>query len=110
MNWSLQWSVRQKLCYQVLNSHASKHILNAPVINDLIKVVLKHPDPDFNLDEVDTELLKQLSVDIDSYYMHCHTDQMLFESHASTLEWHMQSTAIKFGINVVKWELGTAAR
>ncbi len=43
---------------------ASKYTLTAAAINDLIKDVLKNPN--FNLDEVDTDMLKRLSEAIDS--------------------------------------------
>jgi hypothetical protein len=48
----------------ILKQFASKHSLNASTINDLIKDVLKNPD--FNADEVDTDMLQRLNVSIDS--------------------------------------------
>ena len=43
----------------VLKAYASKHTLTAAAINDLIKYVLKNPN--FKLDEVDTDMLKRRS-------------------------------------------------
>ena len=48
----------------ILKAYASKHNLTAAAINDLIKDVLKNPN--FNSDEVDTDMLKRLSEAIDS--------------------------------------------
>jgi hypothetical protein len=48
----------------ILKACASKHNPTAADINDLIKDVLKNPN--FNLDEVDTGMLKRLSEAIDS--------------------------------------------
>ncbi len=48
----------------ILKACASKHNLTAAAINDIIKDVLKNPY--FNLDEVDTDMLKRLSEAIDS--------------------------------------------
>ena len=48
----------------ILKAYASKHKLNASAVNDLIKDVLKNPN--FNSDEVDTDMLKRLSAAIDS--------------------------------------------
>ena len=48
----------------ILKACASKHNLTAAAINDIIKDVLKNPN--FNSDEVDTDMLKRLSEAIDS--------------------------------------------
>ena len=48
----------------ILKAYASKHALNATAINDLIKDVLRNPD--FNSNEVDTDMLKRLSAAIDN--------------------------------------------
>ena len=47
----------------IVKAYASKHKLNASTVNDLIKDVLKNPN--FNSDEVDTDMLKRLSAAID---------------------------------------------
>ncbi len=47
----------------ILKACASKHNLTAAAINDIIKDVLKNPN--FNLDEVDTDMLKRISEAID---------------------------------------------
>ncbi len=49
---------------RILKACASKHNLTAAAINALIKDVLKNPN--FNSDEVDTDMLKRLSEAIDS--------------------------------------------
>ncbi len=45
---------------EILKAFSSKHSLNARVINDLIKDLLKNPA--FNADEVDHDMLKRLLV------------------------------------------------
>ena len=47
----------------ILKAYADKHSLTATAINDLIKDVLKNPQ--FNADEVDTDMLQRLSAAID---------------------------------------------
>ena len=49
---------------EILKKFAGQHALNATTINNLIKDVLKNPD--FNADEVDTDMLKRLQASIDS--------------------------------------------
>ncbi len=49
---------------EILKAFPSKDSLNARVINDLIKDVLKNPV--FDADEVDTDMLKRLQASIDS--------------------------------------------
>jgi hypothetical protein len=48
----------------MVKAYADRHSLTATAINDLIKNVLKNPQ--FNVDEVDTDMLQRLSVSIDS--------------------------------------------
>jgi hypothetical protein len=48
----------------ILKAYANKHSLTATAIVDLIKIVLKNPD--FNADDVDTDMLQSLQAAIDS--------------------------------------------
>jgi hypothetical protein len=48
----------------ILKAYADKHSLTAAAIVDLIKDVLKNPD--FNSDDVDTDMLQRLQAAIDS--------------------------------------------
>ncbi len=48
----------------ILKAYADKHSLTAAAIGDLIKNVLKNPE--FNSDEVDTDMLQRLQAAIDS--------------------------------------------
>jgi hypothetical protein len=48
----------------IVKAYADRHSLSATAINDLIKNVLKNPQ--FNLEEVDTDMLQRLSASIDS--------------------------------------------
>ncbi len=48
----------------ILKKFAGQRALNAPTINKLIKDVLKNPD--FNADQVDTDMLKRLHASINS--------------------------------------------
>ena len=47
----------------ILKAYADKHSLTAAAIVDLIKTVLKNPE--FNADDVDTDMLQRLQADID---------------------------------------------
>ena len=47
-----------------MKAYADKHSLSAAAISDLIKDVLKNPD--FDADEVDTDMLRRLQAAIDS--------------------------------------------
>jgi hypothetical protein len=49
---------------EILKAFSLKHSLNARVINDRIKDLLKNPA--FNADEVDHDMLKRLHASIDS--------------------------------------------
>ena len=49
---------------EILKAFSSKHSLNARVINDLIKDLLKNPA--FNANEVDHDMLKRLQASIGS--------------------------------------------
>jgi hypothetical protein len=46
----------------ILKAYADKHSLTATAIVDLIKTVLKNPE--FNSDEVDTDMLKRFRGDL----------------------------------------------
>ena len=48
----------------IVKANAERNFLTATAINDLIKNVLKNPQ--FNLEEVDTDMLQRLSRSIDS--------------------------------------------
>ena len=48
----------------ILKAYADKHSITATAIVDLIKNVLKNPE--FNADDVDTDLLQRLQAAIDS--------------------------------------------
>jgi hypothetical protein len=48
----------------IVKAYAERNFLTATAINDLIKNVLKNPQ--FNLEEVDTDMLQRLSRSIDS--------------------------------------------
>jgi hypothetical protein len=48
----------------IVKTYADSHSLTATAINDLIKNVLKNPQ--FNVDEFDTDMLQRLSATIDS--------------------------------------------
>jgi hypothetical protein len=48
----------------ILKAYADKHSLTAAAIVDLIKTVLKNPE--FNADDVDTDMLQRLQAAIDS--------------------------------------------
>ena len=48
----------------IVKANTERNFLTATAINDLIKNVLK--DPQFNLKEVDTDMLQRLSRSIDS--------------------------------------------
>ena len=48
----------------IVKAYADKHSLSAAAISDLIKDVLKNPD--FDADEVDTDMLRRLQAAIDS--------------------------------------------
>ena len=49
----------------IVKAYAERNFLTATAINDLIKNVLKNPQ--FNLEEVDTDMLQRLSRSIDWY-------------------------------------------
>jgi hypothetical protein len=48
----------------ILNAYANTHFLTATAIVDLIKNVLKNPE--FNADDVDTDMLQRLHAAMDS--------------------------------------------
>ena len=64
---ALFWSAKTEVITGsefIVKANAERNFLTATAINDLIKNVLKNPQ--FNLEEVDTDMLQRLSRSIDS--------------------------------------------